>query len=102
MFIDKTKQIEVALGIADNTGEIAQLKQADIAVVILNTFLLQFGAFLGRQLIILAGSFRQFSAILMVAEQRFKTMRTLAIRATRHFHLQYAEIDAQLQFVAAI
>src|SRR5205807_2076210 len=33
MFIDKAEEIEVALGIADDTGVVAQLKQTDIAVI---------------------------------------------------------------------
>ena len=48
------KKIEVALGVADHAFEFFDLKQAQIAVVILDAFLLQFAALLGRQLVILA------------------------------------------------
>ena len=102
MFIDKAKEIQIALGIADDTSVVAQLKQTDIAVIILNSLLLQLRAFLGRQLIIIAGSFRQLGAILVITKQRVATVRAQAVGAARHLHLQHAEVDAQLQLVAAI
>src|SRR5205085_2523260 len=68
MFVDKAKEIQIALGIADDTSVVAQLKQTDIAVIILNSLLLQLRAFLGRQLIIIAGSFRQLGAILVITK----------------------------------
>src|SRR5207253_7141247 len=102
MFIDKAEEIEIALGIADDTSVVTQLKQTDIAVIILNALLLQLRAFLGAELIIIAGSFRQLSAILVITKQRVATVGAQAVGATGHLHLQDAEIDAQLQFFAAI
>ena len=102
MFIDKAEKIEITLRIADNTGVIAQLKQTDVAMIILNSLLLQLRAVLGAELIIIARSFRQLGAILVIAKQRVATVRAQAVGTARHLHLQHPEIDAQLQFVAAI
>ena len=102
MFIDKAEEIEIALGIADDTGVVAELKQTDVAVIILNALLLQLRASLRRELLVIAGSFRKLGAILMIAKQRFATVGAQAVGPARHLHLQHAEIDAQLQFVATI
>ena len=46
--VDKIEELEVALGVADDAVEIINLKKAEIAVVILDPFLLKLGALLRR------------------------------------------------------
>src|SRR4051794_29654107 len=102
MFIDKAEEVEIALSIADDTGVVVKLKQADIAVIILNSLLLQLRAVLRAELIIIARGFRQLGAILVIAKQRVATVRAQAVGTPSHLHLQHSQINAQLQFVAAI
>ena len=54
------------------------------------------------QLVTVAAAFGVRGAQLMISEERFAAVRPLAIGPAGHFHLQHAEIDAQLQFLAAI
>ena len=96
MFIDKGKKIEIALGIANHPGIIVQLKEANVAVIILNALLLQLRAFLSGQLVFIARSFCQSGAVLMIAQQRFATVRTHTIGAAGQLHLQHSQIDAHL------
>ena len=71
-------------------------------MIILDAFLLEFGAFFRREFVIFAFLCRASRPALVVFEERFGVMRTLAIGPASHFHLQYAEIDSQLQFLSAI
>jgi len=100
--IDKIEEIEITLSIADDAVEIVDLKQAQIAVIILNAFLLKFGALFRRQLVGFAARFRAGGTKLMIGQKRFATMRAQAIGPAGQLHLQNAEIDPQLQFLAAI
>src|SRR6185437_16362738 len=47
VFVDKREHGQVALGVTDDSGVILQLKQTDVAVVILNGLLLQLRAVVG-------------------------------------------------------
>ena len=99
---NKGEKIEIALRVADHAVEIVDLKEAQVAMIILNAFLLKLCALLGRKLVgfaFLSGARRPF---LMIFQKRLAIVRTLAIRPAGHFHLQHAEIDSQLQFLAPI
>src|SRR5262249_49136375 len=93
---DKTKKIEIALGIADHTGEIINLKQAQITMVILDTLLLELGALFGSQLVRFAFRFGAAGSSLMIFQERLSVVRPLAIGTAGDFHLQQAKIDPEL------
>ena len=99
---NEVEKIEVALGIAHDTGEIVDLKQTEITVIILNTFLLELGALLWRQLVVFRLFVRAHGAALMISEQRLAIVWPLSVWPAGHFHLQHAEIDPQLQFLPTI
>src|SRR5207237_1958072 len=100
--IDKIEELEIALGVADDAVEIVNLKKAEIAVVILNAFLLELGALFGSERVILVPGLRTGGAKLMISEKRFATVRAQAVRPAGQFHLQHAEIDPELQFLPAV
>jgi hypothetical protein len=99
---NEVEKIEVALGVAYDAGEIVDLKQTEITVIILNAFLLELGALLWRQLVIFRLFLCAHGAALMISEERLAIVRPLSIGPAGHFHLQHAEIDPQLQFLPAI
>ena len=94
--IDKIEKIEIALRVAHNAVEIVDLKQTQIAMVILDAFLLQLGALFRREIIALAFGFGACGAKLMVSQKRFATMRPHSIGPAGQFHLQHPEIDSEL------
>ena len=100
--IDKVEELEITLGVVDDAVEIVDLKQAQVAVIILNAFLLKFGALFGRQLVGFAARFRAGGTKLMIGQKRFATVRAHAIGPAGQLHLQNAEIDPELQFLAAV
>ena len=82
--------------------EIVDLKKTQVAVIILNAFLLELVALLGRELVALPARFGPFGAALVINEQRLAVVWPLPIGPAGHFHLKNAEVDAELQFLAAI
>ena len=102
VFIDEGEEVEVALGVANDAFEFVDLKQAEIAVVILNPFLLQLAALLGRELVFFASFRRANGAALMIDQVRLAVVRALPVGPAFHFHLEQAEIDPELEFFAAI
>ena len=92
------EQIQIALSVANDAGEIVDLKQAEVAMVILDTFLLKIIALLGGKLVGLAARFGPLRPALMVGQKRLAVVRPLAIGTTGDFHLENAEIDPELQF----
>src|SRR5437667_24071 len=96
--IDEVEELEITLRVADDAVEIVDLKQTQVAVIILNAFLLKFGALFRRQLAGFAARFRAGGAKLMIGQKRFATMRAQAIGPAGQLHLQNAEIDTELQF----
>ena len=102
MLGDESEKIEIPLRVAHHAAEIINLKQAQIAVIILNAFLLELGALFGRQLVAFAFFLRAGRAPLMIFEERVAVVRALSIGPAGHFHLEHAQIDAQLQLLAAI
>src|SRR5438270_13879429 len=102
MRVDKIKKIEITLGVAYHSVEIVDLKQAQIAVIILDAFLLELGALFGRELVILIPRFGARGAKLMISEERFATMRPQTVGTSGQFHLQHAKIDPEMKFLAAI
>ena len=99
---DEFEEVEVPLRVADDGGEIVDLKKAEVAVVILDAFLLQLAALLGGELVGVAPRFGAGGAALMILQERLAIVRTLAIGTAGHFHLEEAEIDPELQFLAAV
>jgi hypothetical protein len=71
-------------------------------MIILDAFLLQLRALLRSKLVSLAFLFGPCRAFPVVLQERFTIMRTPAIRSSVDFHLQHAEIHAQLQFFTTI
>ena len=102
MFINESEKVEVALRIANHALEFVDLEQTQIAVVILNSFLLQFAALLGRELILLPTLRRPKGAALMIDQIRFAVMGTLPVGPAFHLHLQEAKVDPELQLITAI
>src|SRR4029077_6941337 len=103
MGVDKIEEIEIALSVAHHAVEIVDLKQTQIAMIILNAFLLELGALFGRELVsFFAATFGARSLKLMISEERFATVGAHSIGATMEFHLEDTEIDSQLQFVPAV
>src|SRR5262249_3360657 len=102
MSIDEIEEIEIALRVADDAREIVDLKQAEVAVVVLNTFLLKLGALFRFELVSLAAGPCARGAELMISEQRFATVGPHAVRPAGYLHLQNTEIDPELQFLPPI
>src|SRR5438105_10147861 len=100
--IDKIEELQVALSIADDAVEIVNLKQTQIAVVILNPFLLELGALFRGERVILTAGLRARGAELMIREKGFATVRPHTVGPAAQFHLKHAEINPELQFLAAI
>ena len=69
---DKIEQVEVALRVANDALEIVDLKKTEVAVVILDAFLLQLGALLRREMVGLAAFFGTLRATLMIDEQAIR------------------------------
>jgi hypothetical protein len=99
---DEGEQVEVPLSIADDAGEIVDLKQAEVAVIILDAFLLEIVALLRGKLVGLAPRFDPLRPALMINEKRLAVVGALAIRAAGDLHLEHAEIDPELEFFPAI
>ncbi len=99
---NKGKKIKVPLRIAHHAFEIVDLKQAQIAMIVLDAFLLKLRALLSCELISLAFLLSAGCPFLVIFQKRFAIVRAPAIWPSGQFHLQYAEIDSQLQFLAAI
>src|SRR5437899_12552498 len=95
--IDEVEELEITLRVADDAVEIVDLKQAQVAVIILNAFLLKFGALFRRQLAGFAACFRPGGTQLMIGQKRFATMRSQATGPAGQLHLQHAELDAERQ-----
>jgi len=100
--IDKIEELEIALGVADDAVEIVNLKKAEIAVVILDAFLLELGALFGSEGVILVPGLRTGGPKLMLSEKRFATVRAHAVRPAGQLHLQHSQIDPELQFLPAV
>ena len=96
MLGDKGEKVQITLCIAHNTVEIVNLKQAQITMIILDTFLLKLSALFGGELIGFA--FRRGTCCppLMIFQKRLAIVRPPTIRPPGQFHLQYAKIDPQL------
>ena len=102
MIGNKTKEIEVPLRVAHDAGELVNLKQTQVTMIVLDAFLLQLGALLRGEPIVFAALFRAQRALLVIGEKRLATVRTQPVRATGHLHLQNAKVDPQLQLLATI
>src|SRR6266571_1554304 len=99
---DKSKKVQIPLRVAHDAFEIVDLKQAQVTMIILDAFLLKFRALLRRELVSLALLLDARGPLLMIFQKRFAIVRAPAIGSPGQFHSQYAEIDSQLQFLAAI
>src|SRR5262249_12441394 len=102
VIVNESKKIEIPLGVAHYAFEIVNLKQAQIPMIILDAFLLQFRTLLRRKLVSLPFLLGAGRAPPMVLQERFAIVRTPAIGSPGDLHLQQAEIDAQLQFFATV
>ena len=71
-------------------------------MVILNTFVLELVAVVRAQLVIVPARGRARGATLMVDEKGLAVVRARPVRAAGQLHLEHTEIDAELQFFAAI
>jgi hypothetical protein len=100
--IDKIEELEITLGVADDAVEIVDLKQTQIAMIILDALLLELGALFGSELAIFVARSGTGSAKLMISEERFTAVRPHPVGPAGQFHLQDAEIDPELQFLAAV
>src|SRR5882724_2833189 len=106
MFTNEIEYCEIAFAVADHAGVILQLQQADIAMMKLKRFDLQFGAVLRREAKAGIAAFIRGEMLvkfrLVVIEQGVMAKRTFAVRPAFGIHLQHAEIDAQLYFFLTV
>ena len=102
MLGDKGEKIQITLCIAHHTVEIVDLKQAQITMIILVTFLLKLSALFGGELVGFAFPRRTSCPPLMIFQKRLAIVRPPTIRPPGQFHLQYAKVDPELQFLATI
>src|SRR5205823_7972721 len=102
VLVNESKKIEIPLSIAHHAFEIIDLKQTQIAVVILDTLLLQFRTLFRRQFVSVAFVVSAACALLMIFQERLAIVGTPAIGTAYHFHLQNSQIHTQLQFFATI
>jgi hypothetical protein len=96
------EEVEVPLGIADHAEEIVDLKKAEVTMVILDAFLLEVVALLGGKLVGIAAHLGALGLALMINQERLAVVRPLAIGTAGDFHLENAEVDPELKFLAAI
>ena len=87
MLGDKGEKVEITLRIAHYAVKIIDLKQAQITMIILDTFLLEFCALFGRELVGLAFPHSTGRPSLMIFQKRLTIVRTPAIRPPGDFHL---------------
>ena len=103
---DEIENFHVALGIAQNGVVFFQLKKADIAMMILDGFLLQLGAVLGREMKALFGIVMVHAPFLDAGfemfDQGFVAEGLFSIRTAHCVHLEEPEIDAELDFFLAV
>src|SRR5205814_5298097 len=100
--IDKIEEFEIALSVPDHAVEIVDLKQAQVAVVILNAFLLELGALFRGEVVSLTLGLGPGGPELMISQQRFATVGAHSVGTAVEFHLEDAEVDPELQFVPAV
>ena len=106
VFLDEVKHTEIAVGILDDSVEFLELKKANVAMMVLNGLLLEFGAVLGGEaeitivVVVFAAEFLE--ELRVIFEKGFPSVRVLAVRAALGVHLEEAEIDAELNFVFAV
>src|SRR6185437_1706488 len=79
VIVNESKKIEIPLRIAHYAFEIVNLKQAQIAMIILDTFLLQLRTLLRAKLVRLPFMLGPGRAPPMVLQERFAIVRTPAI-----------------------
>src|SRR5439155_8568544 len=82
--------------------ETVDLKKPQVAMIILDAFLLQFRTLLRGKLVSLTLLFGPGRTPLMIFQERFAIVWTPPVGSACHFHLQHAEINAQLQFFATV
>src|SRR5262249_36344379 len=102
MLIDEGEQIEIALGIANHSFKLVDLKETEIAVVILNAFLLEFVALLGSEPVLLAALGGAQCATLMIHQVGLAIVGALPIWTAFELHLEQAQVNPELQFFPAI
>src|SRR6185503_14684039 len=78
----------------------------DVAVMVLDGFLLKLGAFLGVKpeafvAVVMFGTVFEKFAFEMF-EERFVAVGLLAVRSARGVHLEEAKVDTQLDFLLAV
>ena len=104
--LHEVEQLEDVLRVALDGLVILKLEVANAAVMILDGFLLEFGAFVGAdgEVVVLAAVFLTvlFEADQEVVQQGGVPKRPLTVRAKLGVHLQQAEVDPQLQLIYAI
>lgn len=106
VFLDEIEDFEVALGVAEDAGEILELEEADVAVVELDGFLLELGTILGIEMeavffaFVLVAVFLE--AGLEVFEEGFVAEGGFAIGPAEGVHLEEAEVDAELDFFLSV
>ncbi len=79
MFGYETDQLEIALRIAHDAFEVADLKQAQIPMIILDAFLLEFGALFRRQFIHIAPGLGSCGAFAMIIQERLTSVRAPSV-----------------------
>lgn len=106
IFLDEIENLEIAFGVLDGGVEFLKLEKANVAVMILDEFLLQTGAIFRSQskFLVVAGmlAFELVKLVQVILVKRFAAKGAFAIRPAFGIHLQETEIDAQLDFFLAI
>jgi hypothetical protein len=106
VFADEIKRREVALGIPNYPGVIFQVQQADVAMMVLEGFELELGAIFGLELetivtaIVGRDVLEQPRAV--VIKEGSMAEGPFAIRPAFGVHLEQAQIQAELDLLAAV
>jgi hypothetical protein len=104
VFLDEIKDGDVAVGVLDDAGEILQLQEAVVAVVVLEGLELELGAILGLEMELaggVGGEVLEELGLVIIIDGRMAE-RAFAIGPALGVHLEDAEIDAELDFLDAV
>ena len=102
MLSHEGKQVEVALSVAHDARVIVELKEAQVAVVILHPLGLEIVAIVWRERVLLPLAFGGTGAVAVPREQALAALGTLAVGTTGGFHLDEAEVEPKLDFLGSV
>jgi hypothetical protein len=103
---DEVKNSEVPFRVTDSSSEVFELKEANVAMVVLKRFDLQLGAILGIQFKAFVGAVIRgqvlVKARLLELHQGLVAHGPFAIGSPGGIHLQEAEVNSKLDFLLSV